>query len=492
VVQDQGKVYGTFSKDREVEEAVMKNRNWFEVSKEGLKQLQAGKSKDFVLRELVQNAWDEDGVTYCHVKANHYNNTAHISVEDDAPEGFKDITHSFMLFAPTYKRKDPERRGRFNIGEKQVLAVCQKANISTTKGTIDFTPEGRIHRRIKREQGSCISLTLRMNQKEFVEMLDSTECYLPPENIRFQVNDKIIKHVKPYKEVEAFLPTEILMAERTVYTTRKTKIHIHKASTQSYLYEMGLPICKTDCLYPVDIQQKVPLSIDRERVSKSYLQKIFTIILNEVHEEVIDDNVSDVWVREATSNKDVSDEAICSIVKSRYGSKVVSATPGDRHSVDEALSHGYRVIHGSELSKKEWDNIRRAQAVQSSSIAFPSSIATDAKTVDRDDNMDKVAVLAKKIAKRCLGIEVRVAFSSWSGVAAQYGNRTIVFNVKKLGRRFFAPPLSGRVIDLILHELAHEKGFHTEASYHSCLTKMAGELVMIALEEPEFFRKEDE
>lgn len=466
----------------------MKNKNWFEVSREGLRQLQAGRSKDFVLRELVQNAWDEDGVTYCHVKANHYNNTAYISVEDDAPEGFKDITHSFMLFAPTYKRKDPERRGRFNIGEKQVLAVCQKANVSTTKGTIDFTPEGRIHNRTRRKHGSIISLTLRMNQKEFYEMLESTDSYLPPDGIRFQVNDKIISHVKPYREVEAFLPTEILMAERVMWTTRKTKIHIHKASTQSYLYEMGLPICKIDCLYPVDVQQKVPLSIDRKTVSKSYLQKIFTIILNEVHEEVIDDNVSDVWVREATSSKDVSDEAICSVVKSRYGSKVVSATPGDPSSVDEALSHGYRVIHGSELSKKEWDNIRRAQAVQSSSNAFPSSIATDAKTVDRDDNMDKVAVLTKRIAWLCLGIEVNVAFSSWDGLAAQYGNQTVVFNVKKLGRRFFAPPLSSRVIDLILHELAHEEGLHTEAPYHRCISRMAGELVMIALEEPKFFK----
>jgi len=45
------------------------------------------------------------------------------------------------------------------------------------------------------------------------------------------------------------------------------------------------------------------------------------------------------------------------------------------------------------------------------------------------------------------------------------------------------------VIDLILHELAHEKGFHTEASYLKCLSKMAGELVIIALKKPKFFEK---
>ena len=38
----------------------MKEKNWFSVSKEGLKQLQLGKPKHYVARELVQNAWDEN------------------------------------------------------------------------------------------------------------------------------------------------------------------------------------------------------------------------------------------------------------------------------------------------------------------------------------------------------------------------------------------------------------------------------------------------
>ena len=37
-----------------------KKSSWFEVSKEGLKQLQLGKPKHYVARELIQNAWDED------------------------------------------------------------------------------------------------------------------------------------------------------------------------------------------------------------------------------------------------------------------------------------------------------------------------------------------------------------------------------------------------------------------------------------------------
>lgn len=465
----------------------MINKNWFEVSKEGLRQLQAGKPKDFVVRELIQNAWDEN-VSICHVKTAYQNGgVAEIVVEDDSPEGFRDISHAFTLFAPTYKRDNPEKRGRFNIGEKQVLAVCLEAVVSTTKGTMTFSSKGRNHSSLKRKKGSIISLKMKMDKEEYEKMVDSINLYLPPDGIDFKVNGIPVYYREPYKATWATLLTEVLKGDRVVRAYRKTLVDIHKVNDRAYLYEMGLPVCKIDCLFSVDVQQKVPMSIDRNKVSPGYLQKIFTLVLNETYDEVPSENVSDVWVREAMGDKNVLDEAVQSVVKERYGSKVVVASPNDRGSIDEALSKGYRVVHGSELSKLEWQNIRRAGAIQSSTTLFPTDFADDAEEVEKDDNMIRVEELTKKIAKRCLGIDVIVQFLKWTGVAAQYGHRTLSFNVKKLGRRFFEPPVSARVIDLILHELAHQKGLHTEASYHACLSKMAGELIMIALYEPEFF-----
>ena len=467
----------------------MKNKNWFEVSREGLRELQAGKPKDFVVRELIQNAWDED-ISICCLNTTHQNGgVAEIRIEDDSPEGFRDLSHAFTLFASTYKRGDPEKRGRFNIGEKQVLAVCLEAVISTTKGTITFDSNGRSHNpQLKLKKGSIIKLKMRMSKEEYEEMVNSINLYLPPKGISFSVNGATLLYREPYKVVDTALPTEIQKENKVVKAYRKTKIQIHKADGVAYIYEMGLPICKIDCAYHVDVQQKVPMSIDRDRVSQSYLQKIFALVLNETCEEVLSENSSDSWVREGMGNKNVSEEAVRSIVKSRYGDKVVVATPGDRRSVDEAIAHGYRVIYGSELSRPEWENVRKADAIHSSSTFFPSSSTDDAEEVEKDDNMIRVEKLAKKIAKRCLGIDITVQFLKWTGVGAQYGHRTLVFNVKKLGERFFNPPVNARVIDVIVHELAHEKGLHTEISYHNCLTKMAGKLVMIALEEPKFFK----
>jgi len=42
-------------------------------------------------------------------------------------------------------------------------------------------------------------------------------------------------------------------------------------------------------------------------------------------------------------------------------------------------------------------------------------------------------------------------------------------------------------LDLILHEIGHEFGNHTEESYHKALSRMAQELVILALKEPTFF-----
>lgn len=467
----------------------MENNNWFEVSREGLKQLQSGKAKSFVLRELVQNAWDEDGVTFCHVKATYKDGLASVSVEDDAPEGFKDITHAFTLFAPTYKRKDAEKRGRFNIGEKQVLALCKAAIVSTTKGTIEFTKEGRKHKALSKKSGSIISILIEMTEAEYKEMVSSVVGFLSPKGIEFKVNGGYIPYREPHKIVGAPLPTEVQKNDKTVYTTRKTKVHIHKANGVAFLYEMGLPICEIECPFHVDIQQKVPVSLDREKVSQAYLSRIFTVVLNETFGKVDGGEVSNGWVREAMEHKDVSEEVVHSIVKERYGGKVVIATPGDKVSADEALSKGYKVLRGNELSPQEWSNIRKVNAIESSSKVFPTDVGSGAIAVKPDAHMKVVRTLVRKIASLCLGVDVKVRFSKWTAgnIVAQYGSRTLTFNVGKLGKGFFNPALSPKVLDLILHELAHEKGLHTEASYHECLSRMGSELTMVALGEPGFF-----
>ena len=114
----------------------------FEVSKEGLKQLLERKDKSFIVTELVQNSWDEDGsrVDVVLVALDDDVDTYRLVVEDDDPEGFTNITHAYTLFAESEKKSDASKRGRFNLGEKLVIAACERAEISTTTGRAGTRP----------------------------------------------------------------------------------------------------------------------------------------------------------------------------------------------------------------------------------------------------------------------------------------------------------------------------------------------------------------
>jgi len=76
--------------------------SWFEVDRDGLRQLLEGRNKSFIIRELVQNAWDESGVTRCDVTLEPIkgNRKARLVVEDDAPEGFYDLTPTRSMRTP--------------------------------------------------------------------------------------------------------------------------------------------------------------------------------------------------------------------------------------------------------------------------------------------------------------------------------------------------------------------------------------------------------
>lgn len=468
----------------------MKHKNWFEVSKEGLKELQEGKPKHFIARELIQNAWDEQ-TKVCLFTAIWNKGRAMIEITDDNPLGFRDITDAFTLFKTTTKRTDPTKRGRFNVGEKQILSICDEAVIVTTKGTVIFNSNGRQTGRTKLDKGSKVTILVRMTKIEFDEMLLEVQKYIVPENLKFVVNGKMMEHRKPIKVISAKIQTENQVNGVFTRVYRMVNINILKANGKAVLYEMGLPVSEIDCQFDIDVQQKVPLSIDRDTVPVAYLKSLYAEVLNETYKDIEKNDSSEVWVRQAMSDKRIKQEAIKDIVAKRFGEKAVVANPFDPISIDDALSNGYNVVHGSEMSKEEWGNIRKVNAMPSSTDLFGKGIAPS-ESYEPTLGMNKVAELAKKIAKRVLGIDLKVYFikSPQASEVANFGTNALTFNVSKLGVKWFSPTVSREIIDLICHELGHHAGNHTESSYHKLLTKLSGELVMIALEEPKFFAEE--
>ena len=132
---------------------------WFEVDKEGLSKVVERHGIAFLLRELIANGFDAPGVTFVKVTMIPVPHApfVKITVEDDSPEGFTQLSHAWTLYAESNRKGDSEKRGRFNIGEKLVLSRCRDAEISTTTGTVIFddSPPYRHHYPSRcRERGS--------------------------------------------------------------------------------------------------------------------------------------------------------------------------------------------------------------------------------------------------------------------------------------------------------------------------------------------------
>src|SRR4051812_19596387 len=188
-------------------------KQWFDVDKSGLGKQAEQHGKGRLVGELVQNALDEAGVTRIDITLVPVPGRplADLTVEDDSPEGFRDLAHAYTLFAESYKRANPEQRGQYNFGEKLVLAVCESASISTTKGTVVFDPdEGRVEKpREKRERGSVFQGRIRLTREEFPQVCDYLWSLLLPEHVVVTFNGDRLLPRRPVRTFEVSLETPV-------------------------------------------------------------------------------------------------------------------------------------------------------------------------------------------------------------------------------------------------------------------------------------------
>ncbi len=465
-------------------------KTWFEVDKAGLRALQAGKSKTFIINELVQNAWDQN-IKYCFVTIRSLNNyLVEIVVADDDPNGFSDLTHAYTLFANTSKRHDPSKRGRFNLGEKQVLSICDSAVVTTTKGTITFDERGRTESLDCTEAGSIIQLFLKASREEVKELIAHAKSLLVPEGIEYQVNTDTIKPKPIFSSFEVKLNTELLQDEIMREVTRTTKVNLLESDGDSYIFEMGIPVMKTDCCWHIDIQQKIPLAVDRQTIKNSYLKDLYMKIVNNIYKDIPESDISSIWVRTGCKHKNISKNALKYIIQQRCGEKALIGNPFDAIATDEAISHGYNIINGSSFSKEEWGMIKEHGLLNNVSSQFGHT-QLQHNTIEPTIQQKAFAYFAKKVASEYLNINITVVFvkDDKSPILADYGNNRLRFNTghSKIHSTFFNT-ITAENLDLLLHELGHEGGNHTEHNYHKAITRLAGKLIIRAITDPEFFK----
>lgn len=473
----------------------MTTKNWFDVDRKGLSKLLERRGKEFVAFELLSNAWDQNvtQVTVELSRAKMNSPMASLHVTDDDPEGFKNLEHAWTLFAESDKKVDAEKRGRFNLGEKLVLALCDTAAIQTTKGTVIFDREGRKVVGMARERGSQFRGLVRMTNAEIEEVIEAIGRIIPP--VQTLLNGVEIQPPKQLKEVAVTLPTEIGDAEGMLRRSRRaTRITIYepRPGEKGTLYEMGIPVVETGDKYHVNVHQKIPLNMDRDNVTPAFLSEVRTQVFNAMAMYLkTEDLQDDKWIRDAAAQEDASPEAVAKVMDLRYGEKRVIYDPSDAEANKIAVSQGYTVIHGTMMSKGEWANVKEAGLALPAGQVTPSPkpYAEHGKPTDvipREKwtfGMEFVEKFSRQSAQELLGCDILVTFvHTTNSFGACYSPGNLDFNVFRLGKAFFANAEATaegkrRLMQLLIHEFGHHySSDHLSHEYHEALCELGSKM----------------
>jgi hypothetical protein len=465
----------------------------FDVDRVGLRKLLERRGLQFALYELVQNAWDQNvrevRVTFVKPPGSR---VADLSVTDDDPDGFADLADAYTLFAESYKKANPRQRGRFNIGEKLVIALCEESRIVTTKGGVEFVGNERKSLRRHTDAGSVFEGKLRITSDEFAVCCEAMKRLIPPEGISTYFNGILLEPRKPVATIEKLsLATEIADADGYLRrSTRQTDVRIFEpmADEVGMLYELGIPVVETGDDFHVDVGQKVPLTMDRDNVPPAFLRSIRTAVLNKMHPVITEETANHVWVKQAMEDPDASDDAIRTVIRHRFGDQVASYDPRDPEASNRAVANGFTVVHGRNLSKDEWANVRRVGGIPSAGQLFPthSGEAKNATKLEPSVQEAKMIAAIKRLSKALFGFEVSVGIVSDMsfGFSACYGGREMLINRARVGKAWF-DELDERSVGLIIHELGHElSSNHLSDEYYRALTKLGARLAIATAKDP--------
>jgi len=484
------------------------SKQWFDVDKAGLGKQAEEQAKGRLIGELVQNGLDEAGVTHIEITLALVSGRplADLTVEDDSPEGFRDLAHAYTLFAPSYKRDNPEQRGQFNLGEKMVLAVCESASISTTKGTVIFDPgEGRIEKhRQKRDRGSVFQGRIKMTREEYPQVCDYLRSLLLPEDVIVTLNGDRLLPRKSLHKFDASLETLVADEDGVMrLRVRKTVVKVYEILPGEVptVYEMGLPVVETGDKWHVNIAKKVPLNRDRDNVKPAFLRTVRTLVLNEMHDRLTQEDANQVWVRQGSSDPACTEEAIKKVLDLRFGEKRAAYDPTDPEANKKWVSKGGTLVHGSMMNGQEWKNAKEAGAIVPAGRLCPTpkpySDDPNAPPVNVippekwTEGMKNVVAYARFLGEELMGVQpvVRVVDTP-NNFGACYGGCRLDLNLRHLGHRWFEQGATEGVDRLLIHEFGHQySGDHLSAEYHEALCHLGARIKRLALEKPEAIRQ---
>jgi len=477
-----------------------------QVDSDGFRKRVAWRGPFGALSELISNALDER-ITRCDVTFEHVSQQTYvIRVEDDSPDGFRNLEESYTLYADSYKANTPSLRGRFNVGEKVAIILCDEARIESTTGTVIFKKNDVSRSPKRRDRGTTFEGTIRCTREQFEDACRQVKTIIPPENICLTFNGEPLRRPMKLASVEASLPTIATNPEgeliRTVRTTTIDVYERREGEASGAVYELGIPVVDVEHPHLLDVRQKVPLSVDRNSVTPGYYRKLCGAVLDGTYDKLTEEQARSKGITEGIAGA-TKNEAVQAVMAKLHGEQRFVPDPTNREATGELTARGYVSVPPNAYDRETWSRIREAKAVPSGSELMPKRSVPPIPLPEKDMNegMKHVAALSQFICKQVLGKKLRVLFSNNRNVTCSaqcgpvHGDPTaveLVFHVPILGEEWFSvtPAICQKNLDLIFHELGHHKGDEDcTREFADQVTFVASSVSVTMLTHPELFEK---
>jgi hypothetical protein len=362
----------------------------FEIDVKGLAELEGGRPPHRLAFEPVANVFDEyrgygdaerRKPTYCAVTLRHSSNPrgVYLTVADDGA-GFADERDIWTFFGTTSKRSAAGVSGRFNAGDKQLLALGRSGVVKTNKTTVEFANSERKVTRHRESvvDGTIVEVLMPWSLDDLKSVREQICRVIPPEGLTYTVDGATVNRPIMKATVSVTLPTVALIDGVVRPTQRKSQVSVLAANGEPMLCELGMPICSlADVGFPwtLDVQQKVPVPMSRDMVQTSYLYRVIGSVLEQAamdgHSLLTEEQQGAGFLKEALEWIR-EPEALSATVTSLFGENAVRQS-SDPVANANAAAAGAQIISGRCFGPATRRSLDAAQLLPSSKKRFGGS-----------------------------------------------------------------------------------------------------------------------
>jgi len=465
--------------------------NWFDISNEGWRRMNAGRPPHELVKELVQNVLDEEFKTV-RIDFGVNNGVFDLVIEDDVVNGISNSSLITTVFL-TGKEDSCLKRGRKGRGLKEFLSVCNTAEVETVGKTISFLADGsRSEESNNRTIGTKISCKI-VEAGWDESAVTAIESYLKKIIINTDseifVNGKKVAKKVSLKSFLCELETHIIENGVQVTTRRSTYVYLYPKKTKGWIYEMGIPVVETDIPYDVDIGQRIPMNDNRNEVNEYYIDNIKRgIIINFI---------------DMLSKKDLIGWAVRGLrgysLESRIEDKIIEKIGGDsvldfvvksnNKFDDKAKQRGKKLIDIREMDYYLQDVFtHRLKKAEDYVVSMEREIQP-VECIPNEEEVNFLSVHKGIIEAIGLNVELRIVTkekdsSGFFPVAFYTDENGHVISYNKLAMKF-KDPYNEYALDTLIHELGHtEEACHDKMEYVDAVTKFGAKICRYLMKFP--------